>query len=139
MAKSKKSSKKDYTYASGRRKSSSARVRLFKGNKESTVNDIVIGKYFPGEVLRKLWQKPFGLTQTSGKYYITVKVIGGGKKGQLDAVIHATAKAFSTLDPKKYRTVLKSEGLLKRDARVRERRMIGTGGKSRHQKQSPKR
>jgi small subunit ribosomal protein S9 len=139
MPKTKKKTKKDYTYAAGRRKTSSARVRLHKGNKESTVNDIVIGKYFPGDAMRARWQKPFDLTDTKGKYYITVKVSGGGKKGQLDAVVHATAKAFSSLDAKKFRSPLKKSGLLTRDDRIRERRMVGTGGKSRRQKQSPKR
>lgn len=138
-AKKKATTKKDYVYASGRRRTSSARVRLYKGSKESTVNGEVIGKYFPGEVYRVLWQKPFELTETLGKYYVTAKVAGGGKKGQLDAVVHATAKAFAEADRDKFRSPLKSAGLLTRDARKRERRMVGTGGRARKQKQSPKR
>ena len=134
-----KKTKKDYTYAVGRRRSASARVRLHKGSKESTVNGEVIGKYFPGEVMRKAWQKPFELTDTLSKYYITVKVIGGGKNGQLDATTHGTAKAMVSLDSEKYRAPLKKAGLLTRDARIRERRKVGTGGRARRRKQSPKR
>lgn len=134
-----KKSKTDYSYAVGRRRTASARVRLHKGNKESMVNDLVIGKYFPGNVMRVKWQSPFEVTKTLGKYYITAKVAGGGKDGQLDAVAHATAKAFVLLDSKKFRAELKKAGLLSRDARKKERRMVGTGGKARKQKQSPKR
>lgn len=139
MARKNKKIKKDYTYAVGRRKTSSARVRLFKGKKESLVNGQVIGKYFPGLVSARKWQKPFVLTNTSGKYYITVKVSGGGKMGQLDAVVHGIARAFSKLDQAKFKKVLKDQGLLTRDARRRQRRMVGTGGKARRKKQSPKR
>jgi len=139
MAKKNKKIKKDYTYAVGRRKTSSARVRLFKGKKESLINGEVIGKYFSGEIARQKWQKPFEITNTLGKYFVSVKVVGGGKEGQLDAVLHGIARAFSKLDPESYRKLLKAEGLLTRDARKRQRRMVGTGGKSRRKKQSPKR
>src|SRR3990167_8505448 len=131
--------KTDYTYAIGRRKSSTARVRLFKGGDENLVNCQVIGKYFPGKIMAALWQRPFELTKTTGKYYITARVLGGGKDGQLTAVIHGISRALTKLNPEKFRSVLKSEGLLTRDARERERRMVGTGGRARKQKQSPKR
>jgi len=74
-----------------------------------------------------------------GKYYVTVKVVGGGKNGQLDAVVHGIARAFDKADREKFRPPLKRAGLLTRDARVRERRKVGTGGKARRKKQSPKR
>ena len=135
----KKSKKKNYTYAVGRRKFASARVRLFKGKKENLVNDIVIGKYFPGNANTLLWQNPFKLTETMGKYYVTVRVVGGGKSGQIDATVHGIARALSLLDSKKYRVLLKNAGLLTRDPRTRERRKAGTGGRARHKKQSPKR
>lgn len=134
-----KKTKQNYTRAIGRRRSSTARVRLFKGDKENTVNGELIGKYFPGKVMETKWTKPFELTQTLHKYYVTVKVSGGGKNGQLDAVVHAISKAFSELDREKFRVPLKSAGLLTRDARKRERRSVGTGGRARKQKQSPKR
>src|SRR3989344_4425246 len=139
MAARKKKQKKNYTYAPGKRRSASARVRLFKGNEESTVNGIVIGKYFPGETMRVRWQMAFVLTETLGKYYITAKVKGGGKIGQLNAVVNGIARTFSDLDTKKYRSSLKKSGLLVRDSRIKERRMVGTGGRARKQKQSPKR
>jgi small subunit ribosomal protein S9 len=129
---------KDYIYAVGRRRTASARVRLHKGDKESVVNDTVIGQYFPGEQNRALWQRPFELTGTTGKYFITVKVDGGGKKGQRDAVIHGTARALSELS-EEYRAVLKTAGLLTRDPRERERRKAGRKGRARFQPQSPKR
>jgi small subunit ribosomal protein S9 len=134
-----KKSQKKYTSAIGRRRSASARVRLFKGRTSSTINEKPIEEYFPGKVFESKWKKPFELTQTLGKYYVTVKVIGGGKSGQLDATVHGIARAFSLLDKDKYRTPLKSAGLLTRDARIRERRKVGTGGKARRKKQSPKR
>lgn len=139
MAAKKKSTKKNYTFAVGRRREATARVRLHKGNKENLVNGEVIGKYFPGEVNRSVWQKPFDLTGTLEKYFVTVKVTGGGKSGQLEAVVHGVARALSSLDPQKHREALKQAGLLTRDSRKKQRRMVGTGGKARRKKQSPKR
>lgn len=130
---------KEYTFASGRRKSSSARVRLYSGKGDSLVNDKLIGIYFPGEVMRSSWSKPFELTNTLGKFYITVKVLGGGVNSQLEAVVHATAKALAKKSSEEYRSTLKKAGLLTRDARIRERRKVGKGGKARRAKQSPKR
>jgi len=135
----KKKTKNSYVQKSGRRRAATARVRVHKGDKESTVNGIVIGKYFPGEVMRTKWESPFKITDTLGKYYITAKVAGGGKNGQLNAVAHATAKAFAQTDEDKFRAPLKKAGLLTRDSRKRQRRMVGTGGRARKQKQSPKR
>lgn len=131
--------KKDYTYAVGRRRSAIARVRLHKGSKESLVNGEVIGKYFPGKVSTLLWQRPFNVTGTLGKYFVTVKVRGGGKHGQLEATVLGISKTLALLNKKELRLTLKKEGLLTRDARIRERRKIGTGGKARRKKQSPKR
>ncbi|OGM24180.1 30S ribosomal protein S9 [Candidatus Woesebacteria bacterium RIFCSPHIGHO2_02_FULL_38_9] len=130
--------KQNYIYAVGRRRSASARVRLHKGNLENTINSLVIGKYFPGEVARVIWSKPFELTQTSNKYYVTVKVVGGGKNGQLEAVVLGISRALALVNDK-FRPILKKAGLLTRDSRIRERRKVGMGGKSRRQKQSPKR
>lgn len=129
---------KEFTYASGRRSSASARVRVYKGTGETTVNDQLVGKYFPGEIMHVAWMLPFTLSDLSGKYYFTAKVRGGGKNGQLDAVAHATAKALVKID-EKFKTALKKAGLLTRDSRTRERRKIGKGGKARRAKQSPKR
>lgn len=129
---------KKYIYKSGRRKEASARVRLFKGSDHILVNDLPIGKYFPGLDNEVLWKKPFYLTDTLGKYYATIKVVGGGKRGQLSAVVHGISRALCEID-EKYKLVLKKAGLLTRDAREKERRKVGTGGKARRKKQSPKR
>jgi len=131
--------KQIFFYAVGRRKSASARVRLFKGKGENLVNDLAAEKYFPGSVNKILLDRPFILTETLGRYYFTVKVIGSGKNGQLKALIHGVARALSLADREKFRSPLKKAGLLTRDPRERERRMVGTGGKARRQKQSPKR
>lgn len=135
----KKSTKKTWIYAIGRRRQAACRVRFFKGKEQNLVNGVPIGKYFPGEVNKAYWQLPFELTETAGKYYITAKVTGGGRKGQLDALVHGLARALVKLDAEKYRIPLKKAGLLTRDSRTRERRKVGMGGKSRRQKQSPKR
>lgn len=134
-----KSVKKDYIYAVGRRKLSVARVRLFRGKGKSTVNEKSPESYFPGETSRVLWEKPFLSADAKDKYYVSVRVLGGGKRGQLEAVVHAIAKALAQVDKEKYKTPLKKAGLLTRDARIRERRKVGTGGKARRKKQSPKR
>ena len=134
-----KNSKPNYTYAVGRRRSASARVRLFRGKGDTTVNGKLISDYFPGPISEDLWSKPFRTADVTDKYYATVKVVGGGVMGQLDAVVHGIARAFAKLNRDEFRPVLKKAGLLTRDSRTRERRKIGTGGKARRAKQSPKR
>ncbi len=134
-----KPKKKNWTYAVGRRRSASARVRLFKGRGESVVNKIPIDEYFPGPVFKERWNQPFEAAGVSGKYYITVKVLGGGKSGQLDAVTLGAARALAMVDKNKFREPIKKAGLLTRDPRIRERRKVGMGGKARRKKQSPKR
>jgi len=131
--------KQNYTYAVGKRKTASVRIRLFKGKGESLVNDLPANKYFPGAINKIILDRPFNLTETLGKYYFTARVIGSGKEGQLDAVIQGVSKALALADREKFRSPLKKAGLLTRDARIRERRMVGTGGKARRAKQSPKR
>ena len=130
--------KQNYIQAVGRRKSAVARVRLFKGKGESMVNLQPVDAYFPGLVMKDIWTRPFKLVDANSKYYATVKVEGGGKKGQLDAVVHAIARALAK-ENEEYKKPLKTAGLLTRDARTRQRRMVGMGGKSRRKKQSPKR
>lgn len=131
--------KKDYTYAVGRRKTASARARLFRGKGDSTVNGVLINKYFQGEVNKDVWAKPFRVVDGVDKFYATVKVAGGGVSARVEAVAHAIAKALAKLDKENFRRLLKTSGLLSSDSRVRERRKVGTGGRARKQKQSPKR
>jgi small subunit ribosomal protein S9 len=139
MARSKSKNKINYTYAVGRRRSASARVRLFRGKGDSTVNGKPISEYFPGVVNKYKYEKPFKATDASDKYFITAKVVGGGVNGQIDAVVHGISRAFAKESEEKFRKPLKRLGLLTRDARIRERRKVGTGGKARRKKQSPKR
>lgn len=130
--------KNDYIQAVGRRKTSTARVRLQKGKEQHEVNGMPIGQYFPGAEMQKIWSLPFVLTKTEGKYFVTVKVVGGGKRGQLTAFTHGVSRTLSELDVT-HKPLLRRAGLLTRDSRTRQRRMVGMGGKSRRQKQSPKR
>jgi small subunit ribosomal protein S9 len=137
--KTKKSAKKNYTYAVGRRRRATARVRLFKGRGETIVNGLPIDQYFPGELNKIKYLKPLAVTNLVDKYYATVKVEGSGKMGQLDAVAHGLARALNEVDREAYRPALKKHGLLTRDPRRRERRKAGQMGRARKKKQSPKR
>lgn len=153
IKKNSKSGKKEYIFAVGRRKSSVARVRLYQNVKadlawggtsvkkgDLLVNQKPIAEYFSGDVARKLYTEPLRVTNVHQlQYAFTIKVAGGGPKGQLDAVIAGLANVLDALDTDKYRPTLKKKGFLTRDARVRERRVVGMGGKSRRKKQSPKR
>ncbi|MGB9911394.1 MAG: 30S ribosomal protein S9 [Microgenomates group bacterium] len=135
----KKSTKKEFTFAVGRRKEAVARVRLYRGKGEIIVNDLPISQYFPGEVNKALYLKPFVVTKTEGKYYATIKVEGGGKSAQLGAVIHGLARALDKENRELYHSSLKKAGLLTRDPRAKERRKPGQMSKARKKKQSPKR
>lgn len=151
MAEVDKNTKKGYIFAVGRRKSSVARVRIYQTLKEDVligeekvkkgdffVNGKKIENYFSGSVFSAIYLDPLKAVNALGKYAITVRVVGGGAKGQLDAVVHGVSRALSVIDEKN-RNILKKKGLLTRDARVRQRRNVGMGGKSRRKKQSPKR
>lgn len=128
-----------YTEAVGRRKVATARVRLFESNGDLIVNDKVVGNYF-SNVLNsdKLYLKPFKLTGTDKKFTFIAKVSGAGINAQLDALVHAISRALVKYDPE-FKALLKPEGLLTRDDRMKETRKIGMGGKARRQRQSPKR
>jgi small subunit ribosomal protein S9 len=131
-------SKTNYTYAVGRRKSASARVRLFRGKGASTVNAKLAEKYFSSPQEIDAWSKPFRVVEATDKFYVTIKVVGGGKRGQLEASVLGIARTLSKLNEKN-RKLLKKAGLLTRDSRVRERRKVAMGGKARRKRQSPKR
>jgi len=103
------------------------------------VNEKPITEFFTDEIMRHMYAEPFRVTNTINKYTVTVKVTGGGKMGQLKAVVLGISNALALVDEEKHRGVLKTKGFLTRDPRVRERRKVGTGGKARRKKQSPKR
>ena len=133
-----KSKKTNYTYAVGRRKSASARVRIFRGKGQNTVNSKSVDNYFPGKINMDIWSKPFKVLDVVEKYYFSAKVKGGGIQAQLTAISHGIARALGKETPE-FRKPLKAAGLLTRDSRTRERRKAGMGGKARRKKQSPKR
>jgi len=122
----------------GRRKEAIARVRLSPGQGIITVNGKPITEYFSGVLFQKKYQRPQEITKTTGKYTISAKVVGGGRISQVDAVVHGISRAIAKAEPT-LRTLLKKEGLLTRDARVKERRKYGNAQKARAKKQSPKR
>lgn len=151
MAKDKnKITKRDYIFAVGKRREAVARVRLYEDVKkyparEETVkegdifvNNKKIGQYFSDKISQAIYNEPFKVTNTAEKYVLSIISSGGGKSGQLVAAVHGISRVLSKLDPKN-RAILKKGGFLTRDARVRERRKIGMGGKARRRKQSPKR
>lgn len=129
---------KTYTSAVGRRREATSVVKLFKGKGESIVNKISVDKYFPLASQKIIYNRPFVTTGNLDKYYFEARTSGGGKIGQLNAITLAISRAFVKISEKNG-PLLRSAGLLTVDARVRQRRMVGMGGKSRRKRQSPKR
>jgi small subunit ribosomal protein S9 len=114
-----------YHYGTGRRKEAVARVRLYPGAGSITVNGKTLEDYFGGRVINHVTvQQPLQVTQTSGQYDVIVKVVGGGISGQAGAVRHGIARALARSDDE-LRPILKSQGFLTRDARVKERKKVG--------------
>lgn len=114
-------------YATGKRKSSIARVWLKPGTGQITVNERSLEGYFGRATSRMLIMQPFELTQTVGRYDVFVRVHGGGLSGQAGALKHGISKALLEVDPA-HRSVLKSAGFLTRDSRVKERKKYGKRG-----------
>ncbi len=129
---------KDYFFAVGRRKRSVARIRLFAGKGQTVVNEIPVGEYFK-DISSIYFFKPFEVTGTTGKFYATVRVDGGGKSGQLGAFVHGVSRALIKVDEEKYKKALRGAGFLTRDSREKERRKFGLAQAARKKKQSPKR
>lgn len=129
----------EYTEGIGRRKVATARVRLYQAAGDLIVNDKLVGNYFGGVLnADSLYLKPFKLTGTEKKFVFSAKVSGAGLSSQLDALVHAISRALVKFDPE-FKPLLKAEGLLTRDDRMKETRKIGMGGKARRRRQSPKR
>jgi len=139
----KRLTKKAVYVAIGRRKDATARVRLIggvaKGEVKIFVNEQPVDSYFPGAVYEKCYFAPFKTTNTVGRFKVTIKVVGGGKRGQLDACVHGISRAIEQVDREHFRPILKKKGFLTRDPRSKERRKAGLAGKARAKKQSPKR
>ena len=124
-------------YATGRRKTSSARVYLKKGKGNISVNDRKLDEYFGRKVAQMLVMQPLELLDLSEKIDISVKVKGGGSFGQAGAIRHGISRALTSYD-EEYRSQLKKAGLLTRDSRRVERKKPGLV-KARKSKQFSKR
>ena len=111
-------------YGTGRRKKSVARVYIYEGNGTIKVNKRELDDYFGLETLKKIINQPFTATKTEGKFDVLVNVYGGGTTGQAGAIRHGIARALLKVD-KDYRPLLKREGLLTRDPRMKERKKYG--------------
>jgi len=116
--------KKQYP-ATGRRKSSVARVRLIQGKGEFTINGKSLDEYFGMELLKQEVKSPFAATDTEGKYDVIARVAGGGTTGQAGALRHGIARALCLIDEETYRPILKNIGYLTRDPRMKERKKYG--------------
>ena len=117
-------SAKPYFYGTGRRKSSVARVRLFPGTGNITINGQDIDKYFGLETLKLIINQPFDVTDTRGKFDIVANVNGGGFSGQAGAIRHGVSRALLLADDS-FRAPLKKAGFLTRDPRMKERKKYG--------------
>lgn len=117
--------KTTYIYGLGRRKSATARARLFKGKGEITINDKPALEYLSGNkaYLAEITD-PLALTQKQKDYDISIKVSGGGLAGQVDAIKLAISKALTT-EFSDLRPILKKAGFIKRDPREKERKKYG--------------
>ena len=118
-------SKKPYLYGTGRRKSSVARVHVYpNGTGSITINGRSIDEYFGLETLKMIVRQPLVATATEGKVDIVATVKGGGVSGQAGALRHGISRAM-LLAGDEFRPLLKKEGLLTRDPRMKERKKYG--------------
>ena len=111
-------------YGTGRRKSSVARVRLVEGNGKITINGKDIDEFFGLETLKVIVRQPLTVTNSTSKYDVICTVKGGGFTGQAGAIRHGVARALNEANAE-YRPVLKSNGFLTRDPRMKERKKYG--------------
>ena len=117
----------DRFYATGRRKTSVARVWIRPGSGRMVVNRRAFEDYFPRETLRMIICQPLQLTNTLGTFDANINVGGGGPTGQAGAVRHGISRALLEFD-EKLRGALKKAGLLTRDPRMKERKKYGQPG-----------
>ncbi len=111
-------------YGTGRRKKSIARVYLTPGKGDVVINKRNMDDYFGMETLKVIVRQPFMVTGTNEKFDVLVNVRGGGYTGQAGAIRHGIARALLQVDAD-YRPVLKKEGFLTRDPRMKERKKYG--------------
>ncbi len=114
-------------YATGRRKTSAARVFLRPGNGNITVNRREFAQFFPTDTLRMQVRRPLTLTETGEKFDILATVAGGGVNGQAGAMRLGIARALVEFNGE-LRRQLKKDGLLTSDSRIKERKKYGLAG-----------
>jgi small subunit ribosomal protein S9 len=114
----------EYTEAVGRRKSASARVRLYPGTGEIVVNELPFAQYFGRQQDQMVLRQPLVATGNEATYNISIHVKGGGESGQAQAARHGLSRALIVADAN-LRGTLKAGGFLTRDARVKERKKPG--------------
>ena len=115
-------------HALGRRKSAVARVYVVSGKGNIVINGRELADYFKDASLQYIVNQPFEVTGTAGQFDIKVTLVGGGTKGQAEAVRLGIARALCEVDSEAYRPALKAAGFLTRDAREVERKKPGQPG-----------
>ena len=111
-------------YGTGRRKNATARVRITEGTGKITINGKDIDEFFGMETLKVIVRQPLTVTNTSAKYDVIATVKGGGFTGQAGAIRHGLARALNEANSE-YRPILKQNGFLTRDPRMKERKKYG--------------
>ena len=114
----------NFQYGTGRRKTATARTRLYDGAGRIEINGRPFEEYFPRKTLQMVIRQPLVLTKTLEKLDVKVNVQGGGVTGQAEAVRHGISRALLEFDPS-LSVTLKRAGLLTRDARKKERKKYG--------------
>ena len=114
-------------YGTGRRKTSTARVRLIPGTGKIVINNRDFSVYFGRKILKMIIEQPLVLTETLGKYDVVARVRGGGYSGQAGAIRHGISRALLQVNPD-FRPILKKAGFLTRDPRMKERKKYGQRG-----------
>ena len=115
-------------HALGRRKAAVARVYLAAGAGNVTINGRSLEDYFAEDSLRYIVNQPFAVTETIGKFDAKITIVGGGIKGQAEAIRLGVSRALCEVDKEAYRPTLKAAGFLTRDAREVERKKPGQPG-----------
>ena len=118
----------EQTHALGRRKAAVARVYLSAGNGQMSINGRPLENYFAEEALRYIVNQPFEVTQTLGQFDTKITIVGGGIKGQAEAIRLGISRALCEVDKEAYRSALKAAGFLTRDSREVERKKPGQPG-----------
>ena len=113
-----------FDYGTGRRKTATARTRLYAGSGNIEINGRPMEQYFPRKTLQMIIRQPLVLTKNTERFDIKVNVQGGGQAGQAAAVRHGISRALLQADAE-LRGILKRAGFLTRDARKKERKKYG--------------